>query len=343
MSTPKKPPSGMGLDKKKPSVPLFKTPTPLKETPPNPTLPIKELENLTLEGKTYKFSASDLEDLGVLGTGNYGTVSKMRFTPTKQLMAMKRIALRELRISDKNEITELAVQTLSRTCPYIVDFYGCLVREGELWMCMELMDTSMEHIFKKIYKVLKQSIPEEIIGKVVVAVVNALHYLQKDLKIIHRDVKPSNILLNENGDIKLCDFGISGRLVDSIAKTQDVGCRPYMAPERIDPKKAGEGYTVKADVWSFGITVMELALGEFPYKKWSNIFEQLNAVVNGEPPRLSRDKFSKELCDFVASCLTKDTIMRPSYDQLLMSEFVVKHTESTYDVAGWYRQLLQTK
>ena len=62
-----------------------------------------------------------------------------------------------------------------------------------------------------------------------VQVVKALHYLQTELKVIHRDVKPSNILINRNGDVKICDFGISGNLVDSVAKTMDAGCKPYMA------------------------------------------------------------------------------------------------------------------
>lgn len=67
------------------------------------------------------------------------------------------------------------------------------------------------------------------------AVVSALQYLHAELKVIHRDVKPSNILINRKGEVKMCDFGISGYLVDSVAKTIDAGCKPYMAPERIDP------------------------------------------------------------------------------------------------------------
>jgi serine/threonine protein kinase len=70
------------------------------------------------------------------------------------------------------------------------------------------------------------------------------------------DVKPSNILLGHEGAIKLCDFGISGQLIDSIAKTRDAGCRPYMAPERIDPRQSGKGYDVRSDVWSLGITMV---------------------------------------------------------------------------------------
>lgn len=71
----------------------------------------------------------------------------------------------------------------------------------------------------------------DILGKISVAVVKALHYLHS-LKVIHRDVKPSNILINRRGEVKMCDFGISGYLVDSVAKTIDAGCKPYMAPER---------------------------------------------------------------------------------------------------------------
>lgn len=94
---------------------------------------------------------------------------------------------------------------------------------------MELMDTSLDKFYKFIYEKLKQRIPEPILAKITVATVKALNYLKEELKIIHRDVKPSNILLDRRGNIKLCDFGISGQLVDSIARTRDAGCRPYMA------------------------------------------------------------------------------------------------------------------
>ena len=97
----------------------------------------------------------------------------------------------------------------------------------------------------------------QVIGKITVATVKALNYLKEKLKIIHRDVKPSNILLDGDGNIKLCDFGISGQLVDSIAKTRDAGCRPYMAPEKIDPQR-NKGYDVRSDIWSLGKIVCEM-------------------------------------------------------------------------------------
>ena len=153
------------------------------------------------------------------------------------------------------------------------------------------------------------------------------------MKIIHRDVKPSNILLGREGQIKLCDFGISGILVDSIAKTRDAGCRPYMAPERIDPQTAPHGYDVRSDVWSLGICLIEISTGKFPYPKWNSIFEQLHQVVNGDPPQLCNtgrdghmEPFSDEYVNFVNVCLIKHAKKRPKYSHLLKHPFLLRHS-----------------
>ncbi|KAI5723255.1 hypothetical protein M8J76_003470 [Diaphorina citri] len=204
------------------------------------------------------------------------------------------------------------------------------------------MDTSLDKFYKFIYEKQHQRIPEVIIGKVTVATVKALNYLKEELKIIHRDVKPSNILLDRRGAIKLCDFGISGQLVDSIAKTRDAGCRPYMAPERIDPLRA-RGYDVRSDVWSLGITLVEVATGRFPYPRWNSVFEQLCQVVQGDPPRLSNSSstvFSKEFIDFVNTCLIKEEKDRPKYSALLQHEFIRHSDEEDVDIGKYMSEMI---
>jgi len=121
---------------------------------------------------------------------------------------------------------------------------------------MEAMDKgSLDGIYKR-----NGPIPIEVIGKIAWAVLKGLTYLYDVHRIIHRDIKPSNILCNSAGEIKVCDFGVSGELINSVADTF-VGTSTYMSPERIQ----GAQYTVKSDVWSMGISLIELALGRFPF------------------------------------------------------------------------------
>ncbi|MGH0134505.1 UNVERIFIED_CONTAM: hypothetical protein FKN15_056930 [Acipenser sinensis] len=241
----------------------------------------------------WDFTAEDLKDLGEIGRGAYGSVNKMVHKPSGQIMAVKRIRSTVDEKEQKQLLMDLDVVMRSSDCPYIVQFYGALFREGDCWICMELMSTSFDKFYKYVYCALDDVIPEEILGKITLA-----------LKVCFSiaDIKPSNILLDRNGNIKLCDFGISGQLVDSIAKTRDAGCRPYMAPERIDPSASRQGYDVRSDVWSLGITLYELATGRFPYPKWNSVFDQLTQVVKGEPPQLSNSEerqFSPMFINFV--------------------------------------------
>ncbi|NWT76118.1 MP2K5 kinase, partial [Prunella himalayana] len=126
---------------------------------------------------------------------------------------------------------------------YIIGFYGAFFVENRISLCTEFMDGGSLDVYRKI--------PEHVLGRIAVAVVKGLTYLWS-LKILHRDVKPSNMLVNTRGQVKLCDFGVSTQLVNSIAKTY-VGTNAYMAPERI----SGEQYGIHSDVWSLGISFME--------------------------------------------------------------------------------------
>ncbi|XP_061472423.1 dual specificity mitogen-activated protein kinase kinase 4 isoform X3 [Rhineura floridana] len=291
----------------------------------------------------WDFTADDLKDLGEIGRGAYGSVNKMVHKPSGQIMAVKRIRSTVDEKEQKQLLMDLDVVMRSSDCPYIVQFYGALFREGDCWICMELMSTSFDKFYKYVYSVLDDVIPEEILGKITLATVKALNHLKENLKIIHRDIKPSNILLDRNGNIKLCDFGISGQLVDSIAKTRDAGCRPYMAPERIDPSASRQGYDVRSDVWSLGITLYELATGRFPYPKWNSVFDQLTQVVKGDPPQLSNSEereFSQSFINFVNLCLTKDESKRPKYKELLKHPFILMYEERTVDVACYVCKIL---
>ncbi|XP_012257201.1 dual specificity mitogen-activated protein kinase kinase 4 isoform X2 [Athalia rosae] len=293
----------------------------------------------------YDFTSEDLQDLGEIGRGGFGTVNKMIHRISNTVMAVKRIRSTVDEREQKQLLMDLEVVMKSNECPCIVQFYGALFKEGDCWICMELMDTSLDKFYKFIYERLNERIPESILGKITVATVKALNYLKEKLKIIHRDVKPSNILLDRRGNIKLCDFGISGQLVDSIARTRDAGCRPYMAPERIDPQRA-RGYDVRSDVWSLGITLMEVATGFFPYPKWNSVFEQLYQVVQGDPPRLSPNengnRFTMDFVNFVNTCLIKEETQRPKYNKLLEHPFIRKGEEATIDVAAYVSGVLDS-
>lgn len=310
------------------------------DTPtPTPPRDLDKRTNITIGDTVFEVEADDLEPLELLGQGAYGIVEKMRHRLTGTIMAVKRIPVTVNTDSQKRLLTDLDVSMRTVSCPYTVTFYGALFREGDVWICMECMDASLEKFYSRAFRNDK-IINEDVLGKIAFCVVKALHYLHSELKVIHRDVKPCNILVDKKGKVKICDYGISGYLVNSIAKTVDAGCKPYMAPERIDPKGSPDKYDVRSDVWSLGITMIELATGKFPYSPWRTPFDQVKQVVLGEPPRLPSGQFSDQFEDFVSQCLKKDCLQRPSYKQLLEHPFLERYSREDVDVAPFFQEVL---
>lgn len=302
------------------------------ESPPAaPVGPPRDLDShttITMDGRTVEVSADDLGLITELGRGAYGVVEKRRHRPSDTIMAVKRITSTVDSREQQYLLMDLDVSMRSGACPYTVTFYGALFRDGDVWICMEVMETSLDKFYPRVFSQDK-IIPEEYLGKIAFSVVSALHYLHTELKVIHRDVKPSNILINRKGEVKMCDFGISGYLVDSVAKTVQAGCKPYMAPERIDPQGVPSGYDIRSDVWSLGIALVEIATGKFPYKSWGTPFDQLKQVVMDAPPRLPAGTFSPEFDNFIEQVLVKDYKQRPNYIRLKEHPFILSHAESS--------------
>lgn len=196
------------------------------------------------------------------------------------VMAMKEMRLELDDAKFQSIIMELDI--LHRCIsPYIVDFYGAFFQEGAVYICMEFMDGG------SIDKLYGDGIPEGVLRTITYSTVLGLKSLKEEHNIIHRDVKPTNILVNSKGQVKICDFGVSGNLVASIAKT-NIGCQSYMAPERISSggmAQAGgnsvQTYSVQSDIWSLGLTIIECALGRYPYppETYGNIFSQLSVSL----------------------------------------------------------------
>eukprot|EP01137_Pigoraptor_chileana_P026155 Opistho-2@96692 len=283
---------------------------------------------------------SDLQELGEIGRGAYGAVFKMQHPGSGFVLAVKQIPVDVTEESRKQQlIRELGVLRESTgnpesMCPYIVKYYGAYFKEGDISICMEYMDgCSLDGIYKK-----TGPVPEPILGKIAVAMVHGLHYLKERHHIIHRDVKPSNVLINSLGEVKLCDFGISGRLENSVAKTY-VGTNHYMSPERIQGTKL---YDIRADVWSLGISLVELAMGQFPFPMADgrNVFAMLERIVKGPSPTVPADKFSPECVDFLARCLEKQPESRYNYVQLLEHPFIKIYERLPVDVASWAQRVI---
>lgn len=179
--------------------------------------------------KVGELNDEDLEKLGELGAGNGGVVAKVLHKPSGLIMARKMIHL-EVKPAVKKQIVRELKILHDCNSPYIVGFYGAFYFDGEISICMEYMDGgSLDLVLKRCGK-----IPENVLGKITLAVLKGLAYLRDKHNIIHRDVKPSNILVNSRGEIKLCDFGVSGQLIDSMANSF-VGTRSYMSVRKSEP------------------------------------------------------------------------------------------------------------
>ncbi|KAL0968893.1 hypothetical protein UPYG_G00273260 [Umbra pygmaea] len=323
---------------------------------------------LTQKQKVGELKDDDMEKICELGAGNGGVVFKVSHRPSGLIMARKLIHL-EIKPAIRNQIIRELQVLHECNSPYIVGFYGAFYSDGEISICMEHMDGgSLDQSLKKAGK-----IPEQILGKVSIAVIKGLSYLREKHKIMHRDVKPSNILVNSRGEIKLCDFGVSGQLIDSMANSF-VGTRSYMSPERLQ----GTHYSVQSDIWSMGLSLVEMAIGRFPipppdaqqlelifgfpvegeacssdttcqkpkaqgrpvssYGSDSRppmaIFELLDYIVNEPPPKLP-GIFSSAFQDFVNKCLVKNPAERADLKQLMVHPFIKQSEAEEVDFAGW--------
>ncbi|KAL6724017.1 hypothetical protein Aduo_018955 [Ancylostoma duodenale] len=160
----------------------------------------------------------------------------------------------------------------------------------------------------------------------------------KAKNVIHRDVKPSNILLDWNGVIKLCDFGISGFLIESRARSKLAGCPPYMAPERVRSTE-DTPYDIRSDVWSLGITLVELATGRFPYE--GSDFQIISSILELPSPCLKiSDGYTADFCDLVDLCLRRKVEERPRYATILQHPFIVNNEKADTDVSEWFSEIM---
>ncbi|XP_058222710.1 serine/threonine-protein kinase BLUS1-like isoform X4 [Rhododendron vialii] len=271
-------------------------------------------------GRSYSVAPSDYKLLEEVGYGASATVYRAIYLPFNEVVAVKCLDLDRCN-SNLDDIRREA-QTMSLIDhPNVIRAYCSFVVDRNLWVVMPFMaEGSCLHLMKIAYP---DGFEESAIGSILKETLKALEYLHEHGHI-HRDVKAGNILLDSNGVVKLADFGVSACMFDKGDRQRSrntfVGTPCWMAPEVLQP---GSGYDFKADIWSFGITALELAHGHAPFSKYPPMKVLLMTIQNA-PPGLDYDrdkKFSKSFKEMVAMCLVKDQTKRPTAEKLLKHSF----------------------
>ncbi|KAK5165917.1 Protein kinase C signaling pathway involved MAPKK protein [Saxophila tyrrhenica] len=290
-----------------------------------------DLERLSLE-KGAPLDVEDLDDngwkaakkegkiieLGSLGEGAGGAVTKCMLKGGKTVFALKIIT------TDPNpDVKKQIVRELSfnKSCAsdHICEYYGAFMDDtaGTIGISMEFCEGgSLDSIYREIREQ-GGRIGEKVLGKVAEGVLNGLTYLH-GRRIIHRDIKPSNILLTRGGSVKLCDFGVSGEFGTKGDANTFIGTSYYMAPERI----TGQSYTITSDVWSLGVTLLEVAQNRFPFpadgtemNPRAGLIDLLTYIVRQPIPKLKDEpdkklKWSDMFKYFIECCLEKEPSRR---------------------------------
>ncbi|KAH7815313.1 putative MAP kinase kinase [Monocercomonoides exilis] len=288
-------------------------------------------------GKPLKYSLDSLEQLDLIGFGSSGRVYHVIQKDTKEDFALKVIPMDCTKAVRKQLLDE--IRALSRLChPAIVNCPDAFLVDGVLYILLEYFDCgSLADALK-----ITGPVPERIVACFSKQILSAISFCHKQ-KYIHRDLKPANFLLNSKGMVKIADFGTSSRLQgNTSAASTWVGTVTYMSPERI----TGTEYTFESDIWSFGLTMFELAVNHYPYPPADldgrggqmGFWDLLDLIVQKPSPALPEDSFSKEFCDFIAKCLEKEADKRYNADQLLAHPFLSDANCASLDeTAAWLK------